>query len=184
MLFLLFIRITAKAMREVLMTKKGWQDENLPSKKTIGNIMNRLDYRLRRVQKAKPIKKVKETDAIFNNLHKVNKKPEESEDSLRISIDTKAKVDLCNSSRSGTSRRKKATQADNHDMGDQARLSKYTTQTINIYNIQYLEEYTVIKPKIFSAIRLNKQMHAFFVTNFVIFFFGLSPFDSCVCEGH
>ena len=117
-----YTRITAKAMREALMTKKGWQDENLPSEKSIGNIMNRLNYRLRRVQKAKPIKKVKETDAIFNNLHKVNKESDEREDSLRISIDTKAKVDLCNSSRGGTSRCKKATQADDHDMGIKPKL--------------------------------------------------------------
>ena len=117
-----YTRITAKAMREALITKKGWQDENLPSEKTIGNIMNRLDYRLRRVQKAKPIKKVKETDAIFNNLHKVNKESDEREDSLRISIDTKAKVDLCDSSRGGTSRCKKAVQADDHDMGIKPKL--------------------------------------------------------------
>lgn len=117
-----YTRITAKAMREALMTKKGWQDESLPSVKTIGNIMNRLDYRLRRVQKAKPIKKVKETDAIFSNLHKINKESDEREDSLRISIDTKAKVDLCNSSRGGTSRCKKATQADDHDMGINPKL--------------------------------------------------------------
>ena len=117
-----YTRITAKAMREALMTKKGWQDENLPAEKTIGNIMNRLDYRLRRVQKAKPIKKIKETDAIFNNLHKVNKESDEREDSLRISIDTKAKVDLCDSSRGGTSRCKKAIQADDHDMGIKPKL--------------------------------------------------------------
>lgn len=117
-----YTRITARSMREVLITKKGWQDKNLPSEKTIGNIMNRLNYRLRRVQKAKPIKKVKETDAIFNNLHKVNKESDEREDSLRISIDTKAKVDLCDSSRGGTSRCKKAIQADDHDMGIKPKL--------------------------------------------------------------
>jgi len=117
-----YARITAKAMRETLINKKGWKDENLPSEKTIGNIMNRLGYRLRRVQKAKPIKKVKETDAIFNNLHKINKESDEREDSLRISIDTKAKVDLCDSSRGGTSRCKKATQADDHDMGVKPKL--------------------------------------------------------------
>ena len=117
-----YTRITAKAMREALVAKKGWQDNNLPSEKTIGNIMNRLGYRLRRVQKAKPLKKVKETDAIFTNLHKVNKESDEREDSLRISIDTKAKVDLCDSSRGGTSRCKKAIQADDHDMGIKPKL--------------------------------------------------------------
>ena len=57
----------------------------------IGNILNRLGFRLRRVQKAKPLKKVLETDAIFDNLHKINQESDLREDSLRISIDTKAK---------------------------------------------------------------------------------------------
>ena len=79
--------------------------------------MNRLDFRVRRVQKAKPLKKVSETDAIFDNLDEVNKASDLREDSLRISIDTQAKVDLCDSSRSGTSSCRKAVKADDHDMG-------------------------------------------------------------------
>ena len=120
-----YTRITAKAMREALMTKKGWKDESLPCEKTIGNMLNRLGYRLRRVQKAKPIKKIKETDAIFDNLDEVNRASDMREESLRISIDTKAKVDLCDSSRGGTSRCKKAVQADDHDMGGQAKTRPF-----------------------------------------------------------
>jgi transposase len=74
------------------------------------------------VQKSKPIKKVKETDAIFENVKKVNEASDKREDSLRISIDTKAKVDLCDSSRGGTSRCKKAVQAEDHDMGTKPKL--------------------------------------------------------------
>lgn len=117
-----YTRITAKAMREALMAKQGWKDESLPCEKTIGNMLNRLGYRLRRVQKAKPIKKVKETDAIFDNLDEINRASDQREDSLRISIDSKAKVDLCDSSRGGTSRSKKAVQADDHDMGIKPKL--------------------------------------------------------------
>lgn len=117
-----YTRITAKAMRKALIEKKDWKDEDLPCEKTIGNILNRLDYRMRRVQKAKPLKKVKETDAIFDNLEKINQASDMREDSLRISIDTKAKVDLCDSSRGGTSRCKKAVQADDHDMGPKSKL--------------------------------------------------------------
>ena len=58
-----YTRITAKAMREALITQKGWTDEQLPCEKSISNILNRLGFRLRRVQKAKPLKKVSETDA-------------------------------------------------------------------------------------------------------------------------
>ena len=46
-------------------------------------------------------------------------------DSLRISIDTKAKVDLCDSSRGGTSRCKKAVQASDHDMGLKDKLAPF-----------------------------------------------------------
>jgi len=99
-----YTRLTAKAMRKVLIEKKGFRDEERPCEKTIGNILNRLGYRLRRVQKAKPIKKIKETDAIFDNLHQIKAESDARDDSLRISIDTKAKVDLCDSSRGGTSR--------------------------------------------------------------------------------
>jgi Rhodopirellula transposase DDE domain len=102
-----YTRITAKAMREALMTKKGWKHEELPCEKSISNILNRLGFRLRRVQKTKPLKKVSETDAIFDNLDEVNRTSDLREDSLRISIDTKAKVDLCDSSRGGTSRCRK-----------------------------------------------------------------------------
>jgi len=117
-----YTRITAKAMRKALIADKDWKDEDLPCEKTIGNILNRLGYSLRRVQKAKPLKKVKETDAIFDNLDTVNRASDEREDSLRISIDTKAKVDLCDSSRGGTSRCKKAVQADDHDLGYKSKL--------------------------------------------------------------
>ena len=117
-----YTRLTAKAMREALITKKGWHPTELPCEKTIGNILNRLGFRLRRVQKAKPLKKIAKTDVIFDNLDEVNTASDQREDSLRISIDTKAKVDLCDSSRGGTSRCRKAVKADDHDMGIKEKL--------------------------------------------------------------
>jgi len=97
----------------------------LPCEKTMGAILNRLDYCLRRVQKAKPLKKIPETEAIFDNLIDFNKASDSCADSLRISIDTKAKVDLCDSSRGGTSRCKKAVQASDHDMGLKDKLAPF-----------------------------------------------------------
>ena len=112
-----YTRMTAKAMRKALIEKKGWNDEDLPCENTIGNILNRLGYRLRRVQKARPVKRVRETDAIFDNVHRENQASDEREDSLRISIDTKAKLDVGDFSRGGKSRGEEATQAWDHDMG-------------------------------------------------------------------
>ncbi len=111
-----YTRMTAKAMRQTLIDKKGWKDEDLPCQNTIGNIMNRLGYRLRRVQKRKPVKRIRETDAIFKNVQKENQKSDERKDSLRISIDAKAKVDLGDFSRGGQLRGKEAPQACDHDM--------------------------------------------------------------------
>ena len=120
-----YTRITAKGMRIALIIEKNWTDKDLPCEKTIGTILNRLGYCLRRVQKAKPLKKIPETDAIFDNLIKINKASDLREDSLRISIDTKAKVDLCDSSRGGTSRCRKAVKANDHDMGLKNKLAPF-----------------------------------------------------------
>jgi hypothetical protein len=112
----LYTRITAKAMREALIEQRGWPDEDLPCENTIGNILNRLGYRLRRVQKAKPQKRVDQTDAIFENVRRANQASDDREDSLRISIDSKAKVDLGEFSREGQVRSQQAPQAWDHDM--------------------------------------------------------------------
>jgi hypothetical protein len=117
-----YTRMTAKAMRQALIDKKGWKDEDLPCENTIGNILNRLGYRLRRVQKAKPVKRVRETDAIFEKVHRENQASDQREDSLRISIDSKAKVDVGNFSRGGKLRGKEATRADDHDMRSKEKL--------------------------------------------------------------
>jgi hypothetical protein len=119
----LYTRITAKAMRQALIDKKGWRSQDLPCENTIGAILNRLGYRLRRVQKAKPLKRIRETNAIFNNVHQENQASDEREDSLRISIDTKAKVDIGDYSRDGKSRGKEATKALDHDMQSKKSVS-------------------------------------------------------------
>jgi hypothetical protein len=117
-----YTRMTAKAMRQALIDKKGWHDQELPCQNTIGNILNRLGYRLRRVQKAKPVKKVRETDAIFENVHRENQASDDREDSLRISIDTKAKLNVGEFSRDGEARGEKARKALDHDMRPQQKL--------------------------------------------------------------
>ena len=101
---------------------KGYSDEELPTERTISNILNRLGYTLKRVLKTKPQKKVKETDAIFKNVHKINKLADADPETLRISIDSKAKVAIGEFSRGGKSRGKEATKACDHDMNPAAKL--------------------------------------------------------------
>jgi hypothetical protein len=117
-----YTRITAKAIRQALIDEKVWEEEQLPHENTIGVLLNRLDYRLRRVQKSKPIKRVAETDAIFENVHEQNEQSGQRLDSLRISIDTKAKVNVGPFSRRGRSRGKSATQAADHDVAPEHKL--------------------------------------------------------------
>ncbi len=109
-------------MRQALIDEKGWKDEELPCEKTIGNILNRLGYRLRRVEKARPVKKVRETDAILENVQRENEAADEREDSLRISIDTKDKVKVGDLSGGGQSRGREATKANDHDMEYEEKL--------------------------------------------------------------
>ncbi|MEZ4529023.1 MAG: hypothetical protein R2941_24185 [Desulfobacterales bacterium] len=56
---LTYTRITGKAARKWLIEEKGYSDDELPADKTIGNILNRIGYNLKRVQKSKPLKKNK-----------------------------------------------------------------------------------------------------------------------------
>jgi len=56
---LIYTRITAKSVRKALLDHKGYTDEELPTERTISNILNRLGYTLKRVLKTKPKKKLK-----------------------------------------------------------------------------------------------------------------------------
>lgn len=122
---LTYTRITAKAVREALIKDKGYKDEELPCENTIGNILNRLGYNLKRVLKAKPAKKIKEVDEIFENVWRINKESDNNPNSLRISIDAKAKLNIGNFSRGGKSRDAEAKKAEDHDMNPIAKLVPY-----------------------------------------------------------
>ena len=68
----------------------------MPSERTLRDILNRMNYRLKRIQKGKPLKKTKETDAIFANVKEVQQQARSDPETLEISMDTKAKVALGN----------------------------------------------------------------------------------------
>ena len=70
---LAYTRLTAKAAREDL-RHQGFDESELPAPSTMAQVLNRLGFRLRKVVKAKPQKKVKETDAIFANIKKKTSK--------------------------------------------------------------------------------------------------------------
>ena len=80
-------------MREALIAK-GYSQEELPSERTMRDILNRMNYRLKRIQKGKPLKKTEETDAIFANVKEAREQSRIDPEVLEISMDTKAKVSV------------------------------------------------------------------------------------------
>jgi Rhodopirellula transposase DDE domain len=117
-----YTRMTAKAMRRALIDQKGWTDEELPHVNTIGEILNRLGLKLRRVQKAKPLKQIPETEAIFDNVRQENQAADDAPDVIRISMDAKAKVAVGDYSRGGESRGIGPVQALDHDPEPEQKL--------------------------------------------------------------
>ena len=64
-----YTRLTAQAAIAALRAQ-GFAKKDLPAPSTMASILNRLGFRLRKVLKAKPQKKIAQTDAIFENLKK------------------------------------------------------------------------------------------------------------------
>ncbi len=72
----------------------GYAGDQLPSPRTLRDIFNRMNYRLKRIQKGKPLKKTEHTDAIFENLKSVRSEAAADAQTLEVSVDTKTKVKL------------------------------------------------------------------------------------------
>jgi len=71
---LTYTRLTAKAALQAL-KEQGFSADQLPAPSTMAEVLNRMGFRLRKVVKAKPQKKIPETDAIFDNIKKKTRKP-------------------------------------------------------------------------------------------------------------
>lgn len=88
-----YTNFSAAEIREELLGK-GYVADALPSERTIRDILNRMNYRLKRIQKGKPLKKTEHTDAIFDNVQAAREKYQDDPETLEISVDTKTKVRL------------------------------------------------------------------------------------------
>jgi hypothetical protein len=88
-----YTNLSAAEVRDALIAK-GHLKEALPSERTLRDILNRMNYRLKRIQKGKPLKKTEETDAIFAHVKEVREQSRNDPEVLEISMDTKAKVSL------------------------------------------------------------------------------------------
>jgi hypothetical protein len=88
-----YTNLSAAEVRDALIAK-GHIEAELPSERTLRDILNRMNYRLKRIQKGKPLKKTEETDAIFANVKEVREQSRDDPEVLEISMDTKAKVSV------------------------------------------------------------------------------------------
>jgi hypothetical protein len=88
-----YTNLSAAEVREALIAK-GHPKTELPGERTIRDILNRMNYRLKRIQKGKPLKKTEATDAIFDHVKEVRERSRNDPEVLEISMDTKAKVSL------------------------------------------------------------------------------------------
>ncbi|KAM3104228.1 ISAzo13-like element transposase-related protein [Phormidesmis sp. 146-33] len=50
----LYARISARAVREALVTETGYEESALPTRQTIGEILNRMGYRLKKRKRPNP----------------------------------------------------------------------------------------------------------------------------------
>jgi Rhodopirellula transposase DDE domain len=50
----LYTRISARAIREALVRAKGYEESELPTRQTIGELLNRMGYRLKKYKKQNP----------------------------------------------------------------------------------------------------------------------------------
>jgi hypothetical protein len=95
-----YTNLSAAEVRDALISK-GHPKAELPGERTMRDILNRMNYRLKRIQKGKPLKKTQETDAIFDHVKEVRDQVRIDPEALEISMDTKAKVSLGDYARGG-----------------------------------------------------------------------------------
>ena len=106
-------RVTAKMVRSSLLDLDRYTGELLPSVRTLCTRLNTLGFLPRKVAKSKPVKKIEQTDAIFERLRPLNIEADRDPRVLRLSMDAKAAIKVGPFSRGGRNRR--GERASDHD---------------------------------------------------------------------
>jgi len=96
-----YASLSAREVRQALRDHKGYGEGRLPSERTLRDVLNRMGYRLKRIQKARPLKKLPEMDAVFANVAAARQEYADDPETLEISYDAKAKVNEGEYSRGG-----------------------------------------------------------------------------------
>ena len=118
----LYRRLTAGEARRQLI-ERGYNEKDIPSERSLCRMLGKLGFKPRRVAKSKPLRKVPQTDAIFETVHRINAEADADPGTIRLSIDTKTTVPIGNLSRGGKSR--SGHQALDHDFESDAKLTPF-----------------------------------------------------------
>lgn len=113
----LYTKLTVKEIRKQMIQMKNYIEEELPTNQTLNSKVNQLGYTLKKVRKAKPLKKIEQTDAIFEKLIETHKTYKDMVNAVRMSIDTKDRVKIGNFSRGG--RNRTLVKAADHDFSNE-----------------------------------------------------------------
>lgn len=108
-----YVKMTAQSVYNQLCMEKGYDRLSFVVR-TINSVLNRLDYTLKKVRKSLPLKRIAETELIFENIAEHRKAS--SCGILQISVDVKDKVRVGALSREGYSRCKEAVESLDKDM--------------------------------------------------------------------
>lgn len=119
----LYRRLTAGEARRRLVAEKGYAADAVPSERSLRRKLSALGFKPRRVAKSKPLRKVPQTEAIFEAVHRINREADADPGTIRLSLDTKTVVPIGNLSRGGKSRQ--AHQALDHDLEPAAKLTPF-----------------------------------------------------------
>jgi DDE family transposase len=95
-----YSNLSSRGVREALIVG-GRTGARLPGERALRDILNRMNYRLKRIRKGKPLRKTEDTGAIVENVERVRQESRADPEALGVSMDTKAKVRLGGDSRGG-----------------------------------------------------------------------------------
>jgi hypothetical protein len=119
----LYRRLTAGEARRRLIEELGYDPATVPSERSLRRKLSALGFKPRRVAKSKPLRKVPQTDAIFETVQRLNREADADPGTIRLSLDTKTVVPIGQLSRGGKSRQ--AHQALDHDLEPELKLTPF-----------------------------------------------------------
>ena len=125
----LYRRLTAGEARRRLIEEKGYAPGAVPSERSLRRKLSALGYKPRRVAKSKPLRKVPQTNEIFEAVHRINAEADADGGTIRLSLDTKAVVPIGQLSRGGKSRQ--AQQALDHDLEVETKLTPFALHRLD-----------------------------------------------------